>query len=181
MLDLLCKGLQVEQVLEANRRLVHYPIKPLFLFMMGLPGESPEEFAQSIALAARLTEENPNAAKSFNIYTPYPGTQLYELAVSQGLEPPRRLEDWARFNFRNIPRHAPWVVPQTRRLVEGLDFPLMSRKGHFVTPYKKTSRLVVALSRLYYPLAQYRLKHMDVRLPLESRLAKALGLFGRQD
>jgi anaerobic magnesium-protoporphyrin IX monomethyl ester cyclase len=182
MLDLLCKDLKVEQVVEANRKLAHYPIVPVFLFMMGMPGETPQDFEQSVALAVRLTGENPQAVKTFNIYTPYPGTPLYETAVSQGLEPPRHLEEWAKFNFRNLPRHAPWVNPQTRRLAERLDFPLMFLgKGHFVNPYKKTNPLVVALSRLYYPLARYRVTHLDVRMPLESKLVKALGLFGRQD
>jgi hypothetical protein len=53
--------------------------------------------------------------------------------------------------------------------------------SRFVTPYKKTKRAVVALSRLYRPVAQYRVRNLDVRFPIESRLVKALGLFGRQD
>ena len=69
-----------------------------------------------------------------------------------------------------------------RKLIEGLDLPLMFLgKGHFVRPYKKTNPLVVALARLYYPLARYRVKHLDARWPVETRLVKALGLFGRQD
>ena len=54
-------------------------------------------------------------------------------------------------------------------------------KNRFVTPYKKTNPVVVGLSRLYYPLAQYRVRNLDVRFPIESRLVRALGLFGRQD
>jgi len=33
----------------------------------------------------------------------------------------------------------------------------------------------------YYPLARYRVKHLDVRFPVETKVVKALGLFGRQD
>jgi len=182
MLDLLKKDVTVEQVIEANQRLIPHPIVPVYLFMMALPGETPEQFAQSIALAVRLTDENPRAVKTFNIYTPYPGTELYEVAVQQGLRPPQCLEEWASFNFRNVHRDAQWVHPQTRRLVERLDFPLMFLgKGHFVTPYKKTNPLAVGFSRLYYPLARYRVQHLDVRFPAEVKLAKVLGLFGRQD
>ena len=54
-------------------------------------------------------------------------------------------------------------------------------KGHFVNPYKKTNPLAVALSRLYYPLARYRVNHLDVRFPIEMKLARAMGIFGRQD
>lgn len=40
---------------------------------------------------------------------------------------------------------------------------------------------VVALSKLYYPIARYRVKNLDARFPIETKLVKALGLFGRQD
>ncbi|MCX7916158.1 MAG: B12-binding domain-containing radical SAM protein, partial [Verrucomicrobiae bacterium] len=182
MLDFIKKDTTVEQVLEANQKLKPYPIVPVYLFMMALPGETPEQFEKSVRLAIRLTDENPRAVKTFNIYTPYPGTELFQVAVQMGLQPPERLEDWAAFNFRNVYGDALWVHPRTRQLAEGLDFPLMFLgKGHFVTPYKKTNPLVVALARMYYPLARYRVRQLDVRWPIETKLAKRLGLFGRQD
>jgi anaerobic magnesium-protoporphyrin IX monomethyl ester cyclase len=182
VLSLLKKGETIEQIVKANRILADYPIVPLYLLMMGLPTETAEEFAQSVALAVRLTNENPRAVKTFNIYTPYPGTELYRQCVELGLKEPQRLEDWAHFNYRNVPKDSTWLAPEMAKLVQGLDFPLMFLgKGHFVTPYKKTNPLVVGLSRLYYPLAQYRIKHLDVRFPIETKLVKALGLFGRQD
>jgi radical SAM superfamily enzyme YgiQ (UPF0313 family) len=182
ILDLIKKHETVEKIIEANRKLVPYPIVPLYLFMMGLPTETPDELAQSIRLAVQLTNENARAVKSFNIYTPYPGTELYRLAVQLGLKEPQRLEDWACFNFRNIPKESGWIEPEMRKLVLGLDFPLMFLgKGHFVTPYKKTNPFVVALSRLYYPIARYRVTNLYARFPIETKLIKTLGLFGRQD
>jgi radical SAM superfamily enzyme YgiQ (UPF0313 family) len=182
ILDLIKKDCSVEEIVEANRKLIPYPIVPVFLFMMGLPTETPEEFGQSIRLAIRLTDENPHAVKTFNIYTPYPGTELYDLAIQLGFKEPQRLGDWARFNFRNIPSESAWVEPKMRKLITGLDLPLMFLgKGHFVNPYKKTNLLVVALARLYYPVARYRVKNLNARIPIETKVVKALGLFGRQD
>jgi radical SAM superfamily enzyme YgiQ (UPF0313 family) len=182
ILDLIKKGETVEKVIEANRKLAPHQIVPLYLFMMGLPTETPDEFEQSIRLAVQLTDENPRAVKTFNIYTPYPGTELYDHVVQLGLKEPERLEDWHRFNFRNVSGGAEWVSPKLKRLIEALDFPLMFLgKGHFVTPYKKTNPLVVALARLYYPIARHRVTNLDARLPMESKLVKALGIFGRQD
>jgi radical SAM superfamily enzyme YgiQ (UPF0313 family) len=150
--------------------------------MMGLPTETVEDFAQSVRLAVRLTDENPRAVKTFNIFTPYPGTEIYRLAVQLGLKEPQRLEDWAGFNFRNIPKESEWISPEMRKLITGLDFPLMFLgKGHFVTPYKQTPPWVVALAKLYYPFARYRVNNLDARFAIESKLAKSLGLFGRQD
>jgi radical SAM superfamily enzyme YgiQ (UPF0313 family) len=153
---------------------------PLYLFMMGMPTETPEELGESIQLADQMLADNPRAVKTFNIYTPYPGTELFGLALERGLRTPERLEDWAKFNFRNVQKDSPWMEPETRRLVRDLDFPLMFLGSQFTDPYRGTNKLVVSLSRLYAPLARYRVRNLDVRLPLESRLVKSLGVFGRQ-
>lgn len=182
MLDLIKKDLSVEKIIEANRKLLPYPIVPVYLFMMGLPTETHEEFAKSVRLAVQLTDENPKAVKTFNIYTPYPGTKLYEMCVQLGLREPQHLEAWSHFNFRNVLDEADWIGTEMKKLVKGMDFPLMFLgKGHFVTPYKKTNSIVVGLSKLYYPLAKYRVTHLDARFPIETKLVKAMGLFGRQD
>jgi radical SAM superfamily enzyme YgiQ (UPF0313 family) len=171
----------IEQALTANRKLARYPFVPLYLFMMGMPTETPDELRQSIELADRLIAENPQAVKTFNIYTPYPGTELYGVALERGLKPPQRLEDWAAFNFRNVQEDAAWIEPETRRLVENLDFLLMFLGSQFTNPYRATRRVVVSLSRLYAPVARSRVRHLDVRFPIESKLARSLGVFGRQD
>ncbi len=179
ILDLVRKDLRVEQVLEASRKLKPYSVVPVYLFMMGLPTETPQELAQSIRLAQQLLDENPRASKSFNIYTPYPGTELYHLALQLGLKQPQRLEEWAPLNYRYVPRESPWMTPETKRLVSGLDLPLMFLgKGHF---YKKTHPVVVGLAKLYHPVARYRIDHLNAFFPIETRLVRALGLFGRHD
>lgn len=182
MLDAVDKDLKIEKVIEANRKLVSLPIVPQYLFMMGLPGETRSQFAESLALAERLRKENPRASSSFNIYTPYPGTRLYETKVRSQFHEPQNLEEWAKFNFRNVHRDAPWISPEVRRLIEALDFPLtfLSKMGDNIR-WRKTNRLIYAGSRFYYPLARYRVSRLDARFPLDTWLAKALGIFGRQD
>jgi anaerobic magnesium-protoporphyrin IX monomethyl ester cyclase len=181
VLDLIKKDVTIEEVIEANHKLAPYPIVPLYLFMMGMPTETPDEFRDSIRLSERLIADNPKAAKTFNIYTPYPGTELYGMALEHGLKEPERLEDWARFNFRNIPPESAWIPPATKRLIENLDFPLMFLGSNFVSPYRKTRGMVVTLAKLYSPIARYRVRNMDARFPIESRIVKRLGLFARQD
>jgi len=181
VLDLIKKDMTVEQAIEANRKLAPYPIVPLYLFMMGMPTETPDDLRLSLQLADQLIAENPKAAKTFNIYTPYPGTELFQVSVQHGLTVPDRLEDWARFNFRSVQKGAAWITPETRRLIENLDFPLMFLGTNFTNPYRKTNRVVVSLAKLYAPVARYRVRNMDVRFPVESKVVKALGLFARQD
>ncbi|MGB5389857.1 MAG: hypothetical protein WBP10_06730, partial [Thermoanaerobaculia bacterium] len=76
----------------------------------------------------------------------------------------------------------PWIPDATRNMITALDFPLMFLgKGHFVNPYKKTNPMVVALARLYYPVARYRVTNLETRFPIESKLVRSMGLFGRQE
>jgi radical SAM superfamily enzyme YgiQ (UPF0313 family) len=179
VLDLIRKNLTIDHVLEASRRLAGTPILPHYLFMMGLPTETPGELGESIRLSERLLRENPRAAKSFNIYMPYPGTELYRRVVELGFKEPKRLEDWSPMNYRYVPKDSPWIVPETKRLLAGLDFPLMFLGTNFA--YKKTHPVVKGLARLYRPVARYRVEHLNASFPIETRLVKGFGLFGRQD
>ena len=85
ILDLIKKDITVEEALEANRRLAPYPFVPLYLFMMGMPTETPEDLGMSIQLADRMLADNPRAVKTFNIYTPYPGTELFSCRLGARL------------------------------------------------------------------------------------------------
>jgi radical SAM superfamily enzyme YgiQ (UPF0313 family) len=181
ILDLIKKNLTVDEIVEGNRRLAPYPIMPLYLFMMGLPTETPEDFTKSVDLALRLTDENPRATKAFTMYTPYPGTELYALTRKHGLAEPVDMEGWAGFNYNRSPRGSRWIEPELASLIEGLDFPLkFMGKGYVDMPETSSNPLVLALSRLYYPLARYRVLHKDTRFPLDTRIANALGFFGRR-
>jgi hypothetical protein len=47
-----------------------------------------------------------------------------------------------------------WIEPETKRLVENLDFPLMFLGEQFTNPYRRTNSAVVSLGRLYAPVAR---------------------------
>ncbi len=105
-LRLIRKGITVQQVLTANQRLRAAGIGFNFSFVGGFPTETWADLDQTIDLMLRLQDENP-AAKLTNlkIFTPLPGTDLLDLAVKHGFEPPTDLEGWSRYhhhvaNFR---------------------------------------------------------------------------------
>ena len=108
VLKFIKKGETVKDILEANRYLATTGIVPLYNFMMGFPTETFEELTQSIDLALRLLEENPRAQLSgFYVYIPYPGTELFNLALERGFQAPNSLEGWATFNREHL--KTPWV------------------------------------------------------------------------
>jgi hypothetical protein len=99
-------------VLEAARLCGAHGIIPEFSFMIGLPTEDRNDVEESLRFAKRLRQVNPAAIiTDFKIFTPYPGTRLYDLAVQHGLIPPQSLEEWSAYTWANVAR--PWIQDLT--------------------------------------------------------------------
>jgi len=179
---LLKKPVDVEHLLDINRNLEKFDIALHYAFMMGFPTETEEDLAESISLALRLLDENPKADISFNIFTPFPGTELFDMTVKNGLHTPERVEDWFSFNYRNLTQGAPWLSEKMRHLVEVLDFCIfLMGKRPFLQPYEETDPMVSLLCKVYVPFAKMRVKHFWDRFPIEMKIAKFLGLYAKQD
>ena len=182
LVNLLKKRITLEQVIEANWKLIPYPIKPAYMFMMGLPTETPEEFTQSIHFADQLIKKNPKATRTFNIYTPYPGTELFRIAVEHGLQEPKTLLEWVRFNYQSVFTESPWILPETKKLLTVMNYALMcSKHDNALGGFKRQDAVSILFTKLYAPLAQYRVRNMDVRFPFEVKLIRALRFCLRRD
>ncbi|MCK5378104.1 MAG: B12-binding domain-containing radical SAM protein [Acidobacteria bacterium] len=181
ILDLLNKRLDIEGLLEVNRRLGTHQMPPHYFFMMGLPTETLDDISQTVALQTRLSAENPAGVPRFNIFTPFPGTPLYEICLEHGMEPPERLEDWVSFNYRNINDSVPWLSAKMKKTIRMLHFAtLLAEPNNFIKPYKKTSQLVRLFAGLFCPVAAFRVRHLFYHFPLDLKLAEWLGLYPKQ-
>ena len=181
MQALLNKRTDLAALRDLNRRLRGSPLVPHYLFMIGMPTETKEDLAASVSLALELLEANPEGNALFNIYTPFPGTRLFDVAVQHGLRPPERLEDWASCDYRNLAQGGPWLSPEMRRLVEMLDFCgfFIGREGYLQSG-DNANPLVRWLCKGYAPVAKWRIRNLQGRFPLEIRLARGLGLYASQ-
>ncbi len=81
MLDLMKKGITVEQIRNAFRLCNKYRIDSFAYFLIGLPWETEETVNESVALAIEI---DPSVVEFFIAY-PFPGTEFYEIAVQEGL------------------------------------------------------------------------------------------------
>jgi len=100
ILKLIHKGITPEMVLRLNMRLRQEGIIPHYSFMAGFPTETKEDFEKTIGLMNWLKKENPEAVIwKINQYTPYPGTDLFNLAVQNGFKPPEKFEEWNHVHF----------------------------------------------------------------------------------
>lgn len=80
LLDLLNKGITLDQIRTVNRWCKELDIEVRGSFMVALPGETPELFRKTINFAKEL---NPDYVL-FCITTPYPKTKLFEEAHKYG-------------------------------------------------------------------------------------------------
>ena len=179
ILEMIKKQLRIPELLSFNERLIDFDIMPLYFLMVGYPTETFEELSQTMDLYLKLLKGNQGAVSLVNIYTPFPGTGLFDIAVQNGLRPPEKLEDWIPWNWRNV--HGPWLSSKMKKTIRMLHFTTMlAQKNNFLKPVKRTNPLMVLLARLYYPIARMRVKYLFYRFPIEIKLAEWLGLYPRQ-
>jgi len=182
ILKILNKEQDLNELLRFNRRLASFGIIPHYFFMVGYPSEELEDLAQTVQLFLRLSKENPAANPRINIYTPFPATAVFDLAIEHGFVKPDRLEDWVSFNFRTVNRNASYLTRKRKRLLRVLHFSsALALRNNFIAPYKKTSWWIRLAALLYYPVARLRIRYLFDRFPVGVTLAEWFGLYPRQE
>jgi radical SAM superfamily enzyme YgiQ (UPF0313 family) len=120
ILGLIKKRETIDLFLRVNRILAQYPeLQPLYNFMVAFPTETVKEMQATMKLAVQLIEDNPHAMiAGVYVLVPYPGTEIYDVAVQAGFQPPSTLEEWAEFNRQQL--LTPWVAgnPEVLALAE---------------------------------------------------------------
>ena len=94
ILDLVAKGITLEEIEKAVRWTHEAGLKVKGLFMMGHPLETRETIKETIDLAKRLPFDIINISK----FTPFPGTEIYKDAHKYGQFSP----DWKKMNAMNF-------------------------------------------------------------------------------
>ncbi len=158
MLKVIKKDTTTEVIRKANQRLNKYPIVLKYTFMGGFPTETEEEFLDTLRFRRILQEENEFATCPIFFYTPFPGTEMFSLAIAEGFRPPTLLRDWAAFNYNTWYHKYPcWLSKRKIRLVENAVF--LSYFSNKRMLYKFPNPLMRTLFKIYYPLAKMRYDH----------------------
>jgi anaerobic magnesium-protoporphyrin IX monomethyl ester cyclase len=95
MLKLMKKNITLNQVREAVSLVKKHGIDWKAFFMVGVPGETRIDIEQT----KRLMEELDPRGIVLSVFTPYPGSELYDTAVKAGLVPAK--PDWSRFSHQS--------------------------------------------------------------------------------
>ena len=118
ILKLIKKEVTLENIIRYNKMLAHTGIVCTYNFMTGFPTETIGEIKETIRMSLKLLDDNPNSEiAAFYIFTPYPGTEAYDLALENGFRPPTTLEGWSKFSRQQL--LTPWIQDK-RELMENL-------------------------------------------------------------
>jgi len=97
IVDRIRKGILLERLEPVLTAFVENHVLPVCGFMIGHPGETVEEFRQTVMLAKKVIALGGEA--TFSVLTPYPGTYVYRNAEKLGMRIKTR--DWREYHHLN--------------------------------------------------------------------------------
>lgn len=173
ILDMIDKGITIDDIIMVNKRWSKYDIVVQHNFMAGFPTETIEEIKATIELIYKLKNENPHAMTSpICPYTPYPGTVLYQEALNHGFTKRKTLEDWIETDYGD----SIWISPSRSNLL---------KKLFFVTLFLESEREKDMLSSpflklgfgIYRKIAHFRLKNFFFAFMAEMTIKNIISYF----
>ncbi|WP_309492288.1 B12-binding domain-containing radical SAM protein [Candidatus Hecatella orcuttiae] len=111
VVDLMKKGIKVDHAFKVIQWARELGMESVASFVVGIPGETWEEAVQTIKFAKKLNAEYAQ----FAIATPFPGTELYEMAKREGL---LLTEDWSQYTvLKPVMRTRELSAEQLKKLI----------------------------------------------------------------
>lgn len=181
------KGITRKQILRCNRKLARYPqLVVYYNFIYGTPGETYEHLLETKDMALQLIKDNPNAYMGFGgDWKPIPGTKTLDIAVKEcGYKTPESIDDWIKIDSSDVEKKIchPWYSRRHNNLIKlmqvtsfVIDDKIIKESAGNTQPLFRVLR---TMSRIYRPMAMFRLKtnfhHFLVEYKAWQILAKIL-------
>lgn len=175
ILDLINKQSSVEAIITLANITKKYNITLVYSFMTGFPIKAQlekdknrflmRELNKTLDLIGELIKIKDDNFIFLFVYVPYPGNELFNLAVKCGFKQPQKLEEWAH-NLNEW--DTPWTTEKFRNLVSMLHefyFPYISSKyaeGH-INKYK-------IIQALFHKISIIRFRYRFFVFPVEYKL-----------
>jgi len=162
ILKLIKKGTTIEQAYAANKRLSRYPeIRSQYNFMAGFPTETINDLSMTVNMMSKLYKENPNIKiPILFLFTPWPGTDIYNLTIQHGFAPPKSLMGWGYMDWNDeIPRNIvarPWLSNEFKKMFSNVT--MINYLADSID-IELHSNIFKILAKLYLPFAKFRFNH----------------------
>lgn len=115
VLDIMKKDITVEQIRESVSLCLKHGINASMGFMVGIPGETWADVQATLDFIDEFDRfGNRVMVNGPWIFTPYPGTPMFDLATEHGYVPPASLEEWSTRIFDHKQALAPYADKRIR-------------------------------------------------------------------
>ncbi len=170
VLALMNKKEKNEDILISAERCKKWGITSTFFFIFGYPGETEEDISASLDLIEQIRVRNPQAVICTSIFTPYPGSPVWEHAVKHGIETPKTFHGWAKFNprFMVVPWLSPVEMEKLTRIKRYIEIGYSSSLEKELNKKKD----ILSIRNLFVLLAQQRIKRRFYNFPFELWIRK---------
>lgn len=119
VLEFIGKRITVEDTIRANLKCKELDLLPTYNLVAGFPTETLKETNQTIDMMLKIKRDNPKARfETIFLYTPFPGTPLWNTAMKYELKPPETLEGWTKWQFEEYDDEGirlPWYNAKERK------------------------------------------------------------------
>lgn len=105
--EIVDKGVTSEEIYLVAKEIANHGILGSYTFIVGFPNETVDEQEETFEFIKKLWQLSPRPETRVHIYTPYPGTALYEQTLALGFVPPDSLEGWSEFDYYKS--NTPWT------------------------------------------------------------------------
>jgi len=123
ILDYMGKRITLKQIYEADQILTDYHFYKSYNFMSCIPTETINDVKMTIKLIVDLFMTSKYCPYPFglmNKFIPLPNTELFDIAVNYGFQPPQNLEGWTLMDYQGDSDAVirPWVEPAMSDFVD---------------------------------------------------------------
>ncbi len=168
VLNLIAKNNKVEDNISCTQMFHRNGIESYYTTMVCFPINPERDFYATLNMLmdAKLIDPRFNTYLSF--FTPYPGTDVYEMSVKSGYIPPQSLQEWSLQTWKRS--RMPWVDKKLYRVAwMFMDFYLPLGDPKIYTYPRWFLRPFVLIIRLmFYDLVRWRFKHKNLKYPIEA-------------
>ena len=181
ILNIMQKGITREQIIRVNQKLAKFPdIIPHYNFIYGSPGEKYNDLIETKTVVLQLLKDNPKAYFGFGgDWKPIPGSKMLDLAEKEyNFKTPKTLNEWIQMDSSDAKKkivHS-WYTRKHNNMIK------LMQISSFVIDDKiikesfsnKTIgfRIIRFISRIYKPIAIFRLKFNIHHLLIEYNIWK---------
>ncbi|MEE3343672.1 MAG: radical SAM protein [Bacilli bacterium] len=114
--EIVDKRVTKEELMHVARMISKYQILGSYTFIVGFPGETDKEIDETFSFVEKLWSLETKPETRVHIYTPYPGTSLYDQSLELGFKAPDSLEGWSKFDYYKS--MTPWTSKDLERKVK---------------------------------------------------------------